>query len=282
MPLCRTKWNDEKMTLINITINANPNVTRKELLAKLQAAYPQHFNNVTYYALKHQLSRYNKRKNTPNSKKQPQVAMDDKMTAMQQKMAQYEAKINDNVTQNEPTTVKLFNGIATKRRLMKQDLIFEFYDELYPSEGWWITDRPVPNECEVKRRPDRMNEFESHILILEVDEQQHKKYPEIVEIKRMRELWLANKEKPIVVIRFNPDQYVDKEKHKIPSCFGKNNDGQWEMCRKSMKDRLVMLNLQVRRCSHFANIAHCFANIKPGDTKVYQLCLFFDHHDCLC
>ena len=126
----------------------------------------------------------------------------------------------------------------------KELLIWDLYDEIYADEAWWITNRCIPNDCAVQRRPDRMNEFPDHIVIWEIDENQHKRYAPMDEKKRKRELWLAVKEKPIIMLRFNPDQYVDREGHRVDSCFETTNG--LEMKTNVMRHRLEILNKHCR------------------------------------
>ena len=63
-------------------------------------------------------------------------------------------------------------------------------------------------------RPDRMYECENHIVIVEVDENQHKSYQCVVketEIARMYDIGSnisETKNKCTIFIRFNPDKYI--------------------------------------------------------------------------
>jgi hypothetical protein len=74
-------------------------------------------------------------------------------------------------------------------------------------------------------RPDRMYECENHIVIVEVDENQHKSYQCIVketEIARMYDIGSnisETKNKCTIFIRFNPDKYILEgkvQKYSIP------------------------------------------------------------------
>ncbi|MEW5319396.1 MAG: hypothetical protein WDW38_010552 [Sanguina aurantia] len=60
----------------------------------------------------------------------------------------------------------------------------------------------------IRFRPDMWWDLESHMLIVEVDERQHRKYGTAAEEQRTQQLALdANK--PVVFLRFNPDEYQD-------------------------------------------------------------------------
>jgi hypothetical protein len=65
-----------------------------------------------------------------------------------------------------------------------------------------------------KRRPDAYIDLLTHVIIIEVDENQHKNYDTTCEIARINELYTDLGDRPIVFIRFNPDKY-----NKQPSCF---------------------------------------------------------------
>jgi len=62
------------------------------------------------------------------------------------------------------------------------------------------------------------------IVIIEVDENQHIDYDCSCENKRIMELSQDLDHRPIVFIRFNPDEYDNKE-NIISSCWGKNTKG---------------------------------------------------------
>lgn len=70
-----------------------------------------------------------------------------------------------------------------------------------------------------KRRPDVYIDLLTHIIIIEIDENQHKKYETTCEVLKMNQLFEDFGFRPIIFIRFNPDTYINKYKNKIGSCF---------------------------------------------------------------
>jgi hypothetical protein len=66
-------------------------------------------------------------------------------------------------------------------------------------------------ECS-KRRPDVIFELESHDVIVEIDENQHKDYIEECECARINEIVSSIGGKTVVFIRFNPDKTTHKDK----------------------------------------------------------------------
>lgn len=80
-----------------------------------------------------------------------------------------------------------------------------------------VLDKKVHGGCS-KRRPDISFDFGSHVIIIEVDEHEHQDYS--CENKRIMEIFHDHGDRPMVVIRFNPDAYVDQAGTKISSCWG--------------------------------------------------------------
>ena len=85
----------------------------------------------------------------------------------------------------------------------------------------WITDKRVQYGCS-KRRPDLLLDLGSHVLIIEVDENQHMDYDCSCENKRLMEISRDIGHRPLIFIRFNPDQYIDNKNNKITSCWKLN------------------------------------------------------------
>jgi hypothetical protein len=82
-------------------------------------------------------------------------------------------------------------------------------------------------------------DFGSHILIIEVDKNQHSNYS--CENKRIMEISQDFNHRSCVFIRFNPDTYIDK---KIQSCFVvKKDTGKVEIrCEKELDRRMNELD----------------------------------------
>ena len=86
-----------------------------------------------------------------------------------------------------------------------------------------ITDKIIQNGCS-KRRPDILIELGYQLIIVEIDENQHIEYDCSCENKRIMELSKDVKHRPIVFIRFNPDNY-NTDTTQISSCWGINKNG---------------------------------------------------------
>jgi hypothetical protein len=134
---------------------------------------------------------------------------------------------------------------VTRNYKTKEYSIVDFVKTTFPSLSW-IADKKITDGCS-KRRPDLLLDLGYQIIIIEVDENQHTDYDCSCENKRIMELSRDLGHRPIVFIRFNPDDYQENEK-KITSCWGIDKNG---VCviKKSKKNewfqRLETLKTQI-------------------------------------
>ena len=123
----------------------------------------------------------------------------------------------------------------------KEYAVVEYIKQNYPHLNW-IADKIISGGCS-KRRPDLLLDLGYQVIIIEIDENQHIDYDCSCENKRTMELSQDMGHRPIIFIRFNPDDYM-KNETKITSCWGQDNKG---ICvvKKSKKsewtERLVIL-----------------------------------------
>lgn len=82
-------------------------------------------------------------------------------------------------------------------------------------------DKQVDSGCS-GRRPDIRVELLTHSIILECDENQHSSAQ--CEEKRMMELFQDLGNRPLIMIRFNPDAY-SKDDEKFQGCFNSSENG---------------------------------------------------------
>lgn len=108
---------------------------------------------------------------------------------------------------------ELVRNHKTKERAVA-DYIRENFSE------YTITlDKRIDYGCSAKK-PDIYIDFGEYVLIVEIDENQHKSDQYSCENKRMMILFQDAGLRPLVMIRFNPDQYYDKDGKSIASCWG--------------------------------------------------------------
>ena len=100
----------------------------------------------------------------------------------------------------------------------KEYAVVERIKTKYPDLSW-KTDKTIQDGCS-KRRPDILLDLGYQIIIVEVDENQHIDYDCSCENKRIMELSQDLGHRPIVFIRFNPDDY-----NNVSSCWGQDKKG---------------------------------------------------------
>ena len=88
----------------------------------------------------------------------------------------------------------------------------------------WVHDKKIQDGCS-RRRPDLLLDMGTHIIIVEIDENKHTDYDCSCEHKRLMELSQDVGHRPIVFIRFNPDDYIGEDGTLIKSCWKLNKLG---------------------------------------------------------
>ena len=127
----------------------------------------------------------------------------------------------------------------------KEYAVVEFVKSRFSNLNW-IADKIITGGCS-KRRPDLLLDLWNQIIIIEIDENQHTDYDCSCENKRIMELSQDLGHRPIIFIRFNPDDY-EKNGKTVSSCWGNDKKG---LCviKKSKKDewnnRLKILEEQI-------------------------------------
>ena len=135
---------------------------------------------------------------------------------------QVRGKVNDGYCVH--CYLKLHPEKKTTRRnhRVKEFSVVKFVKENFPEIGWVHNKRL--NVGNTKYRPDLQYEFDTHILLIEIDENQHVAYDHGYDDERVNGISANTKQKPIVIIRFNPDYYRIDGKS-ISSCWVKNEQG---------------------------------------------------------
>lgn len=98
----------------------------------------------------------------------------------------------------------------------------------------FIQDKIIKGGCS-KRRPDFLFELFTHTVILENDENGHSGYDTTCEIAKLNETFTDLGDRPLLLIRFNPDKYQNK------SCFDKDGKlikTEWNKRIKILKETL--------------------------------------------
>lgn len=110
-------------------------------------------------------------------------------------------------------------------------------------ETHFIQDKIINGGCS-KRRPDFLFELFTHTVIIENDENGHSRYDTSCEIAKLNETFTDLGDRPLVLIRFNPDKYKGK------SCFDKDGKlikSEWDKRIKILKETLTSSLKEVPR-----------------------------------
>ena len=105
-----------------------------------------------------------------------------------------------------------------------------------------VFDKKIDKGCSV-RRPDVRIECLTHTIIIECDENQHKNVS--CEDKRTMELFQDLGNRPIVMIRFNPDKYDG-----VDGCFKFTKTGSLSLIKKEWNTRMSQL---IDKISYYMN-----------------------------
>jgi hypothetical protein len=117
----------------------------------------------------------------------------------------------------------------------------------------WICDKRVNDGCS-KRRPDLYLDLGYQVIIAEIDENQHVDYDCSCENRRIMELSQDVGHRPIIFIRFNPDEYTSNGVN-VTSCWGvdkkgmaivkKSKEKEWSTRLKTLRDQIEYWTLSM-------------------------------------
>jgi len=131
----------------------------------------------------------------------------------------------------------------------------------------WIFDKKVLDGYS-KRRPDIYLDLGYQIIIIEVDENKHEKFDCSCENKRMIELSQDFNHRPIIFIRFNPDEYLKNGKL-INSC--------WTKTKKINNVAVKMKYNWEKRLNSLKSLIEYWTNPKNKTDKTVEIIhLFYD------
>jgi hypothetical protein len=149
----------------------------------------------------------------------------------------------------------------------KERTVAEHVKSTFPDLPWAF-DKIVSDGCSNKR-PDLLLDLGYQVIIVEVDENQHRSYDCSCENKRLMEISRDVDHRPIIFIRFNPDEYIITNTV-IRSCWIVDRRGivMVDPCMQTQwNDRLKSLTDQIK---YWIDPAHV------TDKTVEVIQLFFD------
>jgi hypothetical protein len=150
----------------------------------------------------------------------------------------------------------------------KERSVTEFIIDTFP-EYTWISDKKVEDGCSL-RRPDLLLDLGYQVIIIEIDETQHRNYEEICNNRRTMEISKDLDHRPIIFIRFNPDSYKDNDNKLINSCWIINKDGLCGLNKKYVKNWSERLNTLKSLIEYWCN------DKNKSDKIIHVEYLFFD------
>ena len=127
----------------------------------------------------------------------------------------------------------------------KEIAVAEFVKNTFPDKKW-VEDKRITGGSS-KRRPDLLLDLCKKVIITDIDENQHKRYDENDDKNRIEEILQDVGNKQVIFIRFNPDEYIDKDNKKIKSCWSTkrktglveiNNKKKWEERLNVLKNKI--------------------------------------------
>ncbi len=132
----------------------------------------------------------------------------------------------------------------------KERAVNDFIKQQFP-DLIWVSDKTTIDACS-KKRPDLLLDLGYQVIIIEIDENQHRRYEEMCENKRIMELSQDLGHRPIVFIRFNPDDYKIEDK-KITSCWNYNKKGLMSIKYSKQKEWTQRLETLKQTVEHWMN-----------------------------
>ncbi len=136
--------------------------------------------------------------------------------------------------------------VSRNYKTKENDVVCKITD-FFPDFSW-IADKKIADGCS-RRRPDLLLDLGTHLIIVEIDENQHTDYDCSCENKRLMELSQDVGHRPIIFIRFNPDSYTTQEGVKISSCWKLNKMGILTVPKNKVDEwaqRIDVLKLQIQ------------------------------------
>ena len=136
----------------------------------------------------------------------------------------------------------------------------------------WISDKKIIDGCSNKR-PDLLLDLGYLVINIEIDENQHKSYEEICENKRLMMISKDIDHRNLVLIRFNPDSYIENNIKKL-SCWNINKETGLSTIKKSYEKEW---NLRLKKLEDTINY---WINPKINIDKMINIVhLFFDENN---
>ena len=140
---------------------------------------------------------------------------------------------------------------VTKNYKTKEKSVIDYILEKFSTMTWRL-DKKIEDGCN-KKRPDMLLDLGHKVIIVEVDENQHITYDCSCEDKRALEISEDLGFRQIIFLRFNPDDYINKDKRKITSCWDINTKGICAVKKSKKKEWLERLETLRNQINYWIN-----------------------------
>jgi hypothetical protein len=166
--------------------------------------------------------------------------------------------------------INLFPDIKVSRNYKtKENTVIEFIKTNF-LEYTWVTNKTIIGGCS-NRKPDIYVDMGSHILIVEIDEHEHKSYDCICENKRIMELSKDFNHRPLVFLRFNPDSYINRSNVKVLTCWSAGKNGIFKVPQRKYAEWNKRLNILKEQIAYWTH--------NPTTKTIEVIHLFYDGFD---
>jgi len=132
--------------------------------------------------------------------------------------------------------------VCTKYKLKETYVVNRIKEKFIDLE--FVYNKRISGGCS-RRIPDLYLHCGTHNLVVEIDENQHSNYS--CENRRIMELFQDGGSIPLVVIRFNPDTYIENDEKQMP-CFSYTSSGQLNV-ESCFKERFTILSEVIQKYS---------------------------------
>lgn len=159
------------------------------------------------------------------------------------------------------------NEKVSRNYKTKEVAVSDFLKKTFPDITMTF-DKQIEYGCS-KRRPDCYIDMGEYTIIVEIDENQHQTYDCLCTNRRTMELFQDSGNRPIYLVRFNPDDYLDKDKTTITSCWGTTNKQGICVVKKNKQQEWQFRLNYLKEC-----LTSCIQ--KPPSKEMEIIHLFYD------
>jgi hypothetical protein len=150
---------------------------------------------------------------------------------------------------------------VSRRYKSKENEVLQFIKQEFDSVDI-VSDRTIEGGCS-RRRPDIFIDLGYQIVIVEIDENQHQNYDCTCENKRLMQISVDVEHRPIIFIRFNPDDYIDKNNKNVTSCWydskvKKTKSEEWKNRLSVLKNTLTYWFNNENKIDKIVEVVHLF------------------------